>query len=204
MHFCLIFSYTFLSCIQTPASHHVVFEEIGTMAGALLYIHAIVLFNITRLIQTVQRVQWDMDTIAAGFQKLNKIKQNEHLRMDTNAWLNIMKLDFKGLIANIEDLRATLPRTSSVPTPSKKFRIKRTLPLAILQGVFGTLMDWFSHCWLNNLRDQLQEVQGQQNQLLQVQIVALHHIEELEKLMSDFIYELHHQQHIVTWYWSLG
>jgi hypothetical protein len=83
MHFCLIFSYTFLSCIQTPASHHVVFEEIGTMAGALLYIHAIVLFNITGLIHTVQRIQRDMDTIAAGFQKLNKIKQNEHLRMET-------------------------------------------------------------------------------------------------------------------------
>jgi hypothetical protein len=48
------------------------------------------------------------------------------------------------------------------------------------------------------------EVQGQQNRLLQVQIVALHRIEELEKLMSDFIYELHHQQHIVTQYWSLN
>jgi hypothetical protein len=71
--------------------------------------------------------------------------------MDTNAWLNITKLDFKGLIANIEDLRATLLRASSVPTPSKKFRIKRTLPLAILQGVFGTLVGWFSHPWLNNL-----------------------------------------------------
>jgi hypothetical protein len=74
MHFRLIFSYTFLSCIQTPASHNVVFEEIGTMAGAISYIHAIVLLNITGLVQTFQRVQRDIDTTAAGFQKLNKIK----------------------------------------------------------------------------------------------------------------------------------
>jgi len=50
-----------------------------------------------------------MDTIATGFKKLNKIKQNEHLKMDMNAWLDIMKLDFHGLIDTIQDLRATLP-----------------------------------------------------------------------------------------------
>jgi len=120
--------------------------------------------------------------------------------MDTNAWLDVMKLDFQGLISTIQDLPATLPQVNDTPAPSKEFQIKRNLPLAILQGVFGTLMGWFNHCQHTNLRDQLQEVQGQQNQLFQVQTVTLHWVEELQKLMSDFIYELHHHQHIVTRY----
>ncbi len=34
--------------------HHVVFEEIGEMAGALSYIHAIVPINISGLAQAIQ------------------------------------------------------------------------------------------------------------------------------------------------------
>jgi hypothetical protein len=110
----------------------VVFEEIGTMAGAISYIHAKVPVNITGLLKTVYQVKQDMDISAAGFQKLNKIKQNEHQRMDMNAWLDIMKLDFQGLIDTIQDLRATLPQRDSILTPSKEYRIKRNLPFAIL------------------------------------------------------------------------
>jgi hypothetical protein len=51
----------------------VVLEEIGSMAGAISYIHAIVPVNLTGLLKTVDQVQQDMDVIAAGFQKLNKI-----------------------------------------------------------------------------------------------------------------------------------
>jgi hypothetical protein len=102
LHFLL--SYTLFSCFQASAPHHIVFEEIVEMARAISYIHTVVPFNITGLLKTVYRVQWDMDIIAVGFQKLNKIKQNEHLRMDSNAWLDVMKLDFQGLIATIQDL----------------------------------------------------------------------------------------------------
>jgi hypothetical protein len=63
-------------------------------------------------------------------------------------------------------------------------------------------MGWFNHRCLTNLRDQLKEVQGQQNRLLQVQAVTLHRVDELQKLMSNFIYEPHHQQHIVARYWT--
>jgi hypothetical protein len=152
-----------LACFQAFTPHHVVFEEIGEMVSAISYIHAVVPVNNTWLLQTVYRVQQDMDIIAARIHKLNKIKQNEHLRMDTNAWLDIMKLDFQGLIATIQDLRATLLQVSNAPVPSKEFQIKRNLPLAILQGVFGTLMGWLNHHQLTNLHDQLKEVQGQQN-----------------------------------------
>ena len=41
----------FLSPLATP--HHVVFEEIGEMAGALSYIHAVVPVNISGLTRAV-------------------------------------------------------------------------------------------------------------------------------------------------------
>jgi hypothetical protein len=123
--------------------------------------------------------------------------------MDMKAWLDIMKLDFQGLIDTILDLRSTLLQRESILTPSKEYRIKRNPTFAILRGVFGTLMGWFNHRRLTNLRDQLKEVQGQQNWLLQVQAVTLHRVDELQKLMKDFVYELHNQQHIVTRYWTL-
>jgi hypothetical protein len=37
-------------CFPLPTSaHHIVFEEIGEMAGALSYIHAVILVNISGL-----------------------------------------------------------------------------------------------------------------------------------------------------------
>ncbi len=56
---------------------------------------------------------------------------------------------------------------------------------------------------LNNLRDQIHKIQGQQNQLLQVQTVALHQIDELEGLMKEIIHELHYSKYIVARYWAL-
>jgi hypothetical protein len=55
-----LFFFTLLSCFQNFNSHHVVFEEIGKMAGALSYIHAIIPVNISGLIRTVRHVQQDM------------------------------------------------------------------------------------------------------------------------------------------------
>jgi hypothetical protein len=47
------------SCVQHFDLHHVIFEEISEMAGALSYIHAIVPVNISGLVQTFQLVQRD-------------------------------------------------------------------------------------------------------------------------------------------------
>jgi hypothetical protein len=41
-------------------------------------------------------------------------------------------------------------------------------------------MGWFTHQHLNSLKDQLSEVQDQQNCLLQIQTVQLHHMEEIK------------------------
>ena len=58
--------------------HHVVFEEIGEMAGALSYIHAIVMVNISGLIKTVNYLQRDLDTVQVAYQKLNNMDANKN------------------------------------------------------------------------------------------------------------------------------
>jgi hypothetical protein len=49
--------------------HHVVFEEIGEMAGALSYIHAIVPINILGLAQAVQNFRYDVNTLQELYTK---------------------------------------------------------------------------------------------------------------------------------------
>ncbi len=137
------------------------------MAGALSYIHAIVPFNISGLIKTVHCIQQDLDTIQAAYQKLNNMEANRHNRDQIEAWLQILKIDVLGLVSTINDLRATLPWVNSAPTNSftspNDYRLKTNLPLQIISSIFGTLMGWFNNQRLNNLRDQLHEVQGNQN-----------------------------------------
>ncbi len=48
----------FLSPLATP--HHVVFEEIGEMAGALSYVHAVVPVNISGLARAVNNFKEDV------------------------------------------------------------------------------------------------------------------------------------------------
>ena len=45
--------FLFLYTLPTLNAHHVVFEEIGQMAGALSYIHAVVPINISGLLKSV-------------------------------------------------------------------------------------------------------------------------------------------------------
>jgi hypothetical protein len=57
-----------LLCVILPSlslsfSHHVVFEEIGKMAGALSYIHAIVPVNISGLALTIRNFRLDVHAL---------------------------------------------------------------------------------------------------------------------------------------------
>jgi hypothetical protein len=49
-----------LAISQLACQHHVVFEEIGEMAGALSYIHAVVPVNISGLSQAVENFKTDV------------------------------------------------------------------------------------------------------------------------------------------------
>ena len=82
------------------------------------------------------------------------------------AWLKFVRIDIDRLISNINDLRATLPHVDSTPTTTftspNDYKIRCNHPLQIISGIFGTLMGWFNNRRLNDLRDKLQKVQGNQ------------------------------------------
>ncbi len=61
----------FVALLLSPfvSPHHVVFEEIGEMAGTLSYIHAVVPVNISGLARTVNNFKEDVHTLEALYYK---------------------------------------------------------------------------------------------------------------------------------------
>jgi hypothetical protein len=118
------------------------------MAGALLYVHSIVLVNISRLVKTVLNVQCDLETMRTGYRKLSKDSSDANVVRLINSWLDILKLNLDGLLSTITDLRAILPRVDNAPiatlTSPKEYRVKRNFPMMIINGIFGTLISWFN------------------------------------------------------------
>ncbi len=57
----------FLSLLATP--HHVVFEEIGEMADALSYVHAVVPVNISGLARAVNNFKEDVRALEVLYHK---------------------------------------------------------------------------------------------------------------------------------------
>jgi hypothetical protein len=55
-----------LSPLATP--HHVVFEEIGEMAGTLSYVHAVVPVNISGLARAVNNFKEDVQALEVLYQ----------------------------------------------------------------------------------------------------------------------------------------
>jgi hypothetical protein len=72
-----------------------------------------------------------------------------------------------------------------LPHEEHKYRIRRLSPFAIVSGVIGTLMGWFTQRRLNNLRDRLDEVQDQQNWLLHVQTVSLSRLNSMDNAIQQ-------------------
>jgi hypothetical protein len=58
-----IFSFFF----SPSRTHHVVFEEIGEMAGALSYIHIVIPINISGLLQSITQFQEKVTELKAGY-----------------------------------------------------------------------------------------------------------------------------------------
>jgi hypothetical protein len=58
-----------LALCQLACQHHVVFEEIGEMAGALSYIHAVVPVNISGLSRAIKNFKTDVRSLEALYVK---------------------------------------------------------------------------------------------------------------------------------------
>jgi len=179
----------FLSPLATP--HHVVFEEIGEMAGALSYVHAVVPVNISGLARAVNNFKEDVRTLEVLYR--NK-RQPTGLSYDD--WFNQRVLDLftlasadaDSMLSTINSLRESLPAVTAdthLPHEDHEYRIRRRSPFSIIGGVIGTLMGWFTQRRLNNLRDRIEEVEDQQHRLLQVQAVQLQRIEEIEAAIKQ-------------------
>ena len=171
--------------------HHVVFEEIGEMAGALSYVHAIVPVNISGLAHAVNNFKEDVRNLLALY---NKNRQPTGLGNDHFFHQRILDLftlasaDADAMLTSINGLRDTLPASAAethLPHDDHEYRIRRRSAFSIIGGVIGTLMGWFSQRRLNNLRDRMEEVEDQQHRLLQVQVVQLQRIEEIETAIKQ-------------------
>ncbi len=93
------------------------------MAGALLYIHAIVPVNISWLIWAVDRFQCDVAHLKTGYQK-QQLQQdgmsgyNGWLYSCINNLLNLAIRDTDSMLHTINSLKASLPRVNEAPTPA--------------------------------------------------------------------------------------
>ncbi len=115
-----------------------------------------------------------------------------------------MITDADNLQGSVKSLQNSLPRVEETPpgpTQLHDLRDKRSAGLligsTILGGVFGTLMGWFTHRRLNNLRDQIREVQNQQHRPLQIQQVTLSRLDDLETILREVIQEMERSE--TTW-----
>ncbi len=186
MKFCLLLLSALIFCSY---SHHVVFEEIGEMAGALSHIHAIVPVNISGLRRAVNNFQKDVIRLQQKYQQKKspigtQHEYNEHFHRRIFNLLDLAIADADDMTQTISSLQNSLPQVVERPASAlphqHEFRIKKRSPFTIIHGIFGTLMGWFNHQRLNNLKDQIGQVQDQQNRLLQIQTVQLHQLEEIE------------------------
>jgi hypothetical protein len=170
----LLFVYSFTP-VQT---HRVVFEEIGEMAGALSYIHIVIPVNISGLLHAIDNFRAKVVVLKSSYVNHKKFANRLdyfggwsannhtkhallHFRQQLSGLMDLMITDADNLQSSIISLRNSLPQmveTPPGPTQAHNLREKRNPALTILSGVFGTLMGWFTHRRLNNLRNQIGEI----------------------------------------------
>jgi hypothetical protein len=68
---------------QLALQHHVIFEEIGEMARALSYVHAVVPVNISGLSHAVNNFKEDVRTLEALY-----LKKRQPTGLNTDTWFN--------------------------------------------------------------------------------------------------------------------
>ena len=124
----ILFAYTL-----TPAqTHHVVFEKIGEMAGALSYIHVVVPINISGLLQSVNNFRAKVAVLKANYVDHKKFanrldyfggwsatNHTKHalvlFRQQLSGLMDLMMTDADNLQSNIIGLRNSLPQVVETP-----------------------------------------------------------------------------------------
>ncbi len=109
--------------------HHVVFEEIVKMAGALSYVHTVVPVNISGLTRAVNNFKEDVRTLEALYHKKRQPTGLSHDDWFNQRILDLFTLasaDADALLNNINSLRETLPAVTAdthLPHEDHEYRI---------------------------------------------------------------------------------
>jgi len=187
------------------STHHIVFEEIGEMAGALSYIHAVIPVNISGLDRAANTFRSQVDHLRRNYNlaqtEIDKtmrdtpdsphqqslVRNIKYQRKIQEEILQTSEAEADNLLALLDNLKGTLPRVNEAPTLAMSdphnFRIKRFIG-GLLRGIFGTFMGLYNRRKMNNLRDQVETVAARQNRLLQITEVSLHRLDNLESMMT--------------------
>jgi hypothetical protein len=117
--------------LSHPAfTHHVVFEEIGEMAGALSYVHAIVPVNISGLAHAVNNFKEDVCTLLALYHKNRQPTGLSHDDWFHQRILDLFTLasaDADAMLTSIHGLHDTLPAAAAethLPHDDHEYRIR--------------------------------------------------------------------------------
>ncbi len=135
-----------VALLHPAFTHHVVFEEIGKMAGALSYVHAIVLVNISGLAHAVNNFKEDVRTLLALYHKNRQPTGLSHDNFFHQRILDLFTLasaDADAMLTSIHGLCDTLPAAAAethLPHDDHEYRIRRQSPFTIIGGVTNGLV----------------------------------------------------------------
>ncbi len=111
-------------------SHHVVFKEIGEMAGALSYIHAIVPINISGLALTIRNFRLDVHALQTLYTEKPQPTGNNYddwFHQGIADLFSLAAADAESMLANIDSLCDSLPPVAAkthLPHEDHDYRVR--------------------------------------------------------------------------------
>jgi hypothetical protein len=113
--------------LHLVSPHHVVFEEIGKMAGALSYVHAIVPVNISSLAHAVHAFRHDVHVLKKLYIEKRQPSGFTHDDWFHQRIVDLFQLaDVDAMLVNIDSLRYTLPAVATemhLPLDTHEYQI---------------------------------------------------------------------------------
>ena len=116
------------------STHHIVFEEIGEMAGALSYIHAIIPVNISGLDRAANTFRSQVDHLRRNYNlaqteidktlrdtpdsknKQQLVQDVKYQRRIQEGYLQTAESEADNILVLLDNLKGTLPKVNKAPT----------------------------------------------------------------------------------------
>ena len=116
------------------STHHIVFEEIGEMAGALSYIHAVIPVNISGLDRAANTFRSQVDHLRRNYNlaqteidkmlrdtpdsknKQQLVQDVKYQRRIQEGYLQTAESEADNILVLLDNLKGTLPKVNKAPT----------------------------------------------------------------------------------------